>query len=223
MATVDGLTKERMLAIEAESVTGARLDVVTNHLILVRHDLSEIDVGNVQGPIGPQGPPGTPLHGTTVAGPANFGDAPTPGVDTTHFSMADHDHGLPAVPSPALTSYTKTMGGDVAVVHGAFVTVLSQAVSAGEYLVLGQLDWTPVSAPSQFIGSLVSASGGRANMDNICSAAGPTPLSISTKLTPNAADVISLQIYGFVDGTVHAGDTNNDAGGSTRLTIVKLV
>lgn len=56
MATVDGLTKERMLAIEAESVTAARIDVVTNHLIFTTHGGSDIDVGSVQGPVGPVGP-----------------------------------------------------------------------------------------------------------------------------------------------------------------------
>lgn len=56
MATVDGLTKERMLAIEAESITNARLDSVTNHLILTTHGGTDIDVGDVQGVQGPPGP-----------------------------------------------------------------------------------------------------------------------------------------------------------------------
>lgn len=59
MATIDGLTKERMLAIEAESIVGARLDPATAHLILTTHGGTDIDVGNVQGPQGIQGPPNT--------------------------------------------------------------------------------------------------------------------------------------------------------------------
>lgn len=57
MATIDGLTKERMLAIEAESIVSARLDPVSSHLILTTHGGTDIDVGNVRGPQGVQGPP----------------------------------------------------------------------------------------------------------------------------------------------------------------------
>lgn len=48
MATVDGLTKARMLAIEAASVVDG--DVVGDNLILTKHDGSTIDAGNVRGP-----------------------------------------------------------------------------------------------------------------------------------------------------------------------------
>lgn len=51
--TIDGLTKERMLEIEAASVTGGAVDGA-GHLILTRHDGAPIDAGSV---IGPQGPP----------------------------------------------------------------------------------------------------------------------------------------------------------------------
>lgn len=51
MATVTGLTADRMLTIEAESIVGAHLNV--DNLILVRHDGSTIDVGSIRGPQGP--------------------------------------------------------------------------------------------------------------------------------------------------------------------------
>lgn len=54
MATVNGLTKERMLAIEAASVVDG--DVVGDNLVLTRHDGSTIVAGSVRGP---QGNPGT--------------------------------------------------------------------------------------------------------------------------------------------------------------------
>lgn len=55
MATVDGLTKARMLAIEANSIVDGEVDV-SGHLILKKHDDSEIDAGNVVGPTGPAAP-----------------------------------------------------------------------------------------------------------------------------------------------------------------------
>lgn len=51
--TIDGLTKTRMLEIEAASVVGGVVNV-GGHLILSRHDGATIDAGSV---IGPQGPP----------------------------------------------------------------------------------------------------------------------------------------------------------------------
>lgn len=53
VVTIDGLTKTRMLAIEAASVVGGVVDGA-GHLILERHDGADIDAGSV---IGPQGPP----------------------------------------------------------------------------------------------------------------------------------------------------------------------
>lgn len=56
MATVTGLTAERMLEIEAESVVDG--EIVGDHLLLTRHDGTQIDAGVVVGPQGPQGPTG---------------------------------------------------------------------------------------------------------------------------------------------------------------------
>lgn len=56
MATVTGLTAERMLEIEAESVVDG--DIVGNNLILTKHDGTQINAGPVIGPQGPQGPQG---------------------------------------------------------------------------------------------------------------------------------------------------------------------
>jgi len=57
MATITGLTAERMLEIEAASVVDG--DVVGNDLILARQDGSIINAGNVRGPAGPTGPIGS--------------------------------------------------------------------------------------------------------------------------------------------------------------------
>lgn len=56
MATVTGLTADRMLEIEAASVVDGK--VVSGDLILTKHDGTTIDAGSVIGPPGPQGPQG---------------------------------------------------------------------------------------------------------------------------------------------------------------------
>ena len=59
MATVTGLTADRMLEIEASTVVDG--DVIDGELILTKHDGSTIDAGSVIGPPGPQGPLGSDL------------------------------------------------------------------------------------------------------------------------------------------------------------------
>ena len=61
MATVTGLTAERMLAIENASVVDG--EVVGSNLILTTHGGTPIDAGPVVGPVGPVGPQG-PGSGT---------------------------------------------------------------------------------------------------------------------------------------------------------------
>lgn len=55
MTTITGLTAERMLEIEANSVVGGSIS--GNDLILTKHDGSTLDAGNVRGPAGPIGTP----------------------------------------------------------------------------------------------------------------------------------------------------------------------
>lgn len=57
MATVTGLTAARMLLIEAASVVGGFIQ--NDDLILTQFDGTQINAGNVRGPQGIQGPPGS--------------------------------------------------------------------------------------------------------------------------------------------------------------------
>ena len=57
MATVTGLTAERMLEIEGASVIDG--EVVGDNLILTKHNGSQIDAGNVRGEKGDKGDTGT--------------------------------------------------------------------------------------------------------------------------------------------------------------------
>lgn len=72
MAVVDGLSKSRMLAIEAASVVGGSIS--TGHLILTKHDGSTIDAGNVVGPAASisNGPPASPIGGQMFFDTGNF-------------------------------------------------------------------------------------------------------------------------------------------------------
>lgn len=56
MATITGLTADRMLEIEAESVVSG--EIVGGNLILTKFDGTTIDAGPVLGPAGPVGPMG---------------------------------------------------------------------------------------------------------------------------------------------------------------------
>lgn len=59
MATVTGLTAERMIEIEEKSIVDG--DVVGGNLILTRYDGTQINAGSVIGPEGPEGPVGSDL------------------------------------------------------------------------------------------------------------------------------------------------------------------
>ena len=75
MATVTGLTADRMIAMENATVVDG--NVVGNNLILVTRDGHQIDTGNVRGPVGPAGPTFIVCTSTTrpALGPAEEGKA----------------------------------------------------------------------------------------------------------------------------------------------------
>lgn len=92
MATVTGLTAERMLEIEAESIIDG--DVVGNNLILRRHDGTTIDAGPVKGPKGDTGPAGVsaamasaPILDVGMAGQLRAGRALTV-ADFTNMGLS---------------------------------------------------------------------------------------------------------------------------------------
>lgn len=73
MATVTGLTSERMLDIEGKSVIAG--NVQGDNLILTKHNGTTANAGNVRGPVGPPGPQG---NASTVPGPAGPVGPPGP-------------------------------------------------------------------------------------------------------------------------------------------------
>jgi microcystin-dependent protein len=70
MATITGLTADRMLEIEGQSVISGA--IVNNHLILTKHDGSTVDAGALPpGPQGPSGPAGGLIPGELRMWPGN--------------------------------------------------------------------------------------------------------------------------------------------------------
>jgi hypothetical protein len=107
MATITGLTADRMLEIEAASVVDG--DVVNGELILTKHDGSSVNAGSVIGPPGPEGPMGSDtdvlveqiIHNSGTPGQLRAGRPLTPddflnvGLETPlalwNFSNNGHD------------------------------------------------------------------------------------------------------------------------------------
>jgi microcystin-dependent protein len=97
MATVTGLTAEKMLEIEAASIIDGK--VVDGDLILIKHDGTEINAGPVDGPSGPPGPAGPPgisaipgevklWSGEALPDPATYGTWVW--ADGAHYLIADY-------------------------------------------------------------------------------------------------------------------------------------
>jgi microcystin-dependent protein len=73
VATVTSYTAARMKAIEDGTVVDG--DVVGDNLILTKHDGSQVNAGNVRGPVGatgPKGDPGTPAAGAISSIPGEM-------------------------------------------------------------------------------------------------------------------------------------------------------
>ena len=113
MATVTGLTAERMEEIEAASIVDG--NVVGGDLILTRQDGTDINAGSVEGPAGSVGPtgPGVPNGGTT-------------GQSLVKISNADQATGWSTISAPTvpigLTLPASPANGDEAILVDSLTT-----------------------------------------------------------------------------------------------------
>jgi len=108
MATVTGLTKERMLEIESQSVVNGYVNNMGN-LILVNHGGGAIDAGDVKGPQGIQGATGQSgiPGGTTAIRNSTFG---VPSTDAEKATLANKSVSWYNIDTGVIETYLATTG-----------------------------------------------------------------------------------------------------------------
>lgn len=104
MATITGFTAERMKEIEDTTVVNGELNAY--NLTLVRRDGSTIPLGNIRGPAGPQGIPGTIT--ASPAGGVLSGNYPNPGLSDGAVTEAKISDGIKN--AAASTPSLRTLG-----------------------------------------------------------------------------------------------------------------
>lgn len=109
MATVNGLTAERMLAIEAASVVGGT--VVGDNLILTKHDASTINAGSVRGPVGTPGVSEASLTSQLAAVTAQLNALTAKLANDVPIGSVDDYIGIVAPNANWLTMYGQTIVG----------------------------------------------------------------------------------------------------------------
>lgn len=156
MATVDGLTKARMLAIEAASVVSGIVNGA-GHLILAKHDLSTIDAGSVIGPQGIQGPPGPTsiaicTSGTRPVGGARFEGLMIYETDTDRMYTWDGANWIPRG-VVVCTSGTRPAGGSL------FEGLMIYETDTDSLLIWNAVRWDkPWNIPWGLVGAGIPAS-----------------------------------------------------------------
>ena len=82
-----------------------------------------------------------PSAGTTVTGPDSYG-SPSAVGSSLSYARADHDHGLPAAPSPSLLTQSSYLPSNLPMPSGGVTTsVTTLSLAAGTWLVLGVIYW----------------------------------------------------------------------------------
>lgn len=231
MATVTGLTAARMLIIEAASVIAG---IVTgDNLILTKRDGTTINAGNVRGPQGSQGVPGSIT--VSPAGGDLSGNYPNPaiaaGVVTDAKVSATNKDGT-AVTSSMRTlgtgqqqaaagdhlhpvSFVKRTTDQVVTAEQRITNVAYDAVIGGVYEVFAQL-----SVKSDAIGSFTTAI---LREDSIGTGLTGTQIQMAIKdhRLANRQEVLSLMsiFTAEASGTRHIKLFLNSSGGSSATSV----
>ena len=172
-------------------------------------------------------PPGV-SPATTVTGPDAFGAAAVVGTGTT-FARADHDHGLPAAPSPTLTNYPSVAPTVVTMPHGGAVTTLvtSSSLAVGTYLVhMTGVIITGATTTSAAGGAIQAAVGtATATIGNTLIQPVWYPgiaLTAQGRVTLTAVGIVTVTVAGTLIAKAVWSDTTNDAQAFAMLDIVKI-
>ena len=165
---------------------------------------------------------------TTVTGPDAYGAAAVVGVGTT-FARADHDHGLPAAPSPTLTNYPSVAPTVVTMPHGGAVTTLvtSSSLAVGTYLVhMTGVIITGATTTSAAGGAIQAAVGtATATIGNTLIEPVWYPgiaLTAQGRVTLTAVGIVTVTVAGTLIAKAVWSDTTNDAQAFAMLDIVKI-
>ncbi len=150
---------------------------------------------------------------TTVTGPDAFGAAAVVGTSAL-YAREDHDHGLPAAPSPALTVNTTTAASVAVPLNVATTIVTSPSLPTGTYLLFADIQFSFVAAPSVVATLLLQLVAGTATMtipDGVTYLAQYEPIGTPPSNAITLSKMFAITIT--VAGTVSLNLTSyNEAG-----------
>jgi hypothetical protein len=202
MATVDGLTKARMLAIEGASVVSGAVDAGTGHLLLTKHDGTVIDAGYVFGTVGPAS--------TTVAGIVEL---------ATNAETSTGTDAVRAITPAALKSVTDAINSTITsglagkqAADADLATIAALAPAANDILQFISGAWANrTTAQLKTSLTLVKGDVGLGNVDNTSDVNKPVSTAQQTALNAKKA---SFNYSGAAYASVNAGNYTgpNDPG-----------
>ncbi len=149
----------------------------------------------------------------TVTGPDAFGAASVVGTSAL-YAREDHDHGLPAAPSPALTVNTTTAASVAVPLNVATTIVTSPSLPTGTYLLFADIQFSFVAAPSVVATLVLQLVAGTATMtipDGVTYLAQYEPIGTPPSNAITLSKMFAITIT--VAGTVSLNLTSyNEAG-----------
>jgi len=209
VATVTGLTKARMLAIEAASIVGGVIDGA-GHLILSRHDASTIDAGSVIGPTGPTGPPAAP--GTIGYIQLAAGQRWEPGDFKWSMQAADHAGWLKM---DGRNDFSRT--GQYAALFAVVGTSLGAGINSVTFGIGDVSKRVPMGKAASGVGSTLGGTGGSA--DSVLASHAHTVNSHSHGGSVNgeAAHVHNMNHGHAADDSAAGGHNHDSTSGATNV------
>jgi hypothetical protein len=227
VATVTGLTKERMLEIEAASVVGGVVNGA-GHLILERQDESTIDAGSVIGPSGPSGNvivctsstrPGSPTEGQVIYetdtdrvyvwnGTAWI----EVGLTFSPPACRVYHNANQSIPNTTVTVLAfNNERFDTASMHDNVTNNSRITITkAGLYVVTGNVEWPTNVAGERVLSVILNAALTTiAQVRALPNTAERTAMALTTVYKFAAGDYIQLQVYQTIGSALNVNATPN--------------